>query len=349
MASNMPLDAACLLSLALEGVTYGFSLLMFIGTIWALAYKQRIQDVSRPIIVVAILLFILSTAHMIVNTIRVEDGLVKYRDTFPNGPVAFFADPAQYTYTIKNALYISQTLLGDGVLTAVRLTRKIYRCYIVWQSVLIIIIPSMLWCSVAVSGVAIIYTFSQITSYSGQIYENEHGTPAHWVNAFYASTIATNLSSSALLAYRVWMIERDVSTMRSRKNTMMPIVRVLVDSAILYSMALLTALIIYTRSNNGQLVIQEMLTPIISIAFYMVLIRVAVNRKHSHLSTIGPGMTDATDSSTLQQYSMQPLQFYRSKFTRNDDKAVYGIGIEDPPSTFAAESGKGSLSNLQPN
>lgn len=34
---------------------------MFIGTIWALAYKQRMQDVSRPIIVVAILLLILST------------------------------------------------------------------------------------------------------------------------------------------------------------------------------------------------------------------------------------------------------------------------------------------------
>ncbi|KAG2130164.1 uncharacterized protein EDB93DRAFT_88766 [Suillus bovinus] len=340
MASNMPLDAACLLSLALEGVTYGFSILMFIGTIWALAYKQRIQDVSRPIIVVAILLFILSTAHIVVNIIRVENGLVKYRDTFPGGPVAFFADPSQYTFMIGNTLYILQTLLGDGVL--------IYRCYFVWQSVLIIVVPSMLWCSAAVSGVAIIYTFSQIKSDSGQIYENEHGTPAHWVNALYASTIATNMLSSALLAYRVWMIERDVSTIRSRKNTMMPIVRVLVDSAVLYSMALLTTLITYTRSNNGQLVIYEMVTPIISIAFYMVLIRVAINRKHSHLSTIGPGMTDATDPGTLQ-HPMQPLQFYRSKFTRDDNKAVYGMGIEGGPSMFAAESGKGSLSNLQPN
>ncbi|KAG2129194.1 uncharacterized protein EDB93DRAFT_1332341 [Suillus bovinus] len=338
MASNMPLDAAYLLSLALEAMAYGFSILMFIGSIWALTYKQRIQDVSRTIIVVAILLFILSTAHIVVNIICVEDGLVKYRDTFPGGPVAFFADPSQYTITIKNTLYLLQTLLADGVL--------IYRCYVVWQSVLTIILPSMLWCSVAVTGVGANYKLSHITSDSDKIYDNERGQPAHWGTAFFASAIATNLLSSALLAYRIWMIEHDVSTVRAKKNTMMPIVRVLVDSAALYSVVLLTSLITYARSNNGQLVIYEMVTPIISITFYMVLIRIAINRKHSQLSTIGPGMTDATDPGTMQQYPMRPLQF---KSTRNDNEAAYGIGIEDRPSAFTAESGKGSLSNLQPN
>lgn len=53
--------------------------------------------------------------HMIVDIIRLEDGLVKYRDTFPDGPAAFFADVSQITYVIKNAIYISHTLLGDGV------------------------------------------------------------------------------------------------------------------------------------------------------------------------------------------------------------------------------------------
>ncbi|KAG2122953.1 uncharacterized protein EDB93DRAFT_1244343 [Suillus bovinus] len=310
MASNISLDAACLLSLALEGVAYGFSILMFIGTIWALAYKQRIQDVSRPIIMVAILLFILSTAHMIVNIIRVEDGLVKYRDTFPGGPVAFFADPSQYTFTIGNVLYGLQTLLGDGVL--------IYRCYVVWQSVWVIVVPSMLWCSIVVTGVASNYTFSQIKSDSSQIYQNERVVLVHWVNAFYISTIATNLLSSALLAYRIWNIERAVSGVRVGKNNMMPIARLLVDSAVLYSVALLIALITNALSNDGQLVIQEMLTPIISITFYMILIRVVINRKHSHLSTMGPGMTNATDTGTLQRYPMRPLQFYRSKFTRSN-------------------------------
>ncbi|KAG2051777.1 hypothetical protein BDR06DRAFT_973506 [Suillus hirtellus] len=187
MASNISLDATSLLALVLEGVAYGFSILMFIGAIWALTYKQRMQDVSRPIIVVAILLLILSTVHIVVSVVRVEDGLVKYRNTFPGGPVAFFVDLSQYTFTIKNVLYILQTLVADGVV--------IYRCYVVWRSLLVIVLPGILWCSVAVTGVFATYSFSQVTTDSEQFY-NEHGQPAYWVTAFFASSIATNLLSS---------------------------------------------------------------------------------------------------------------------------------------------------------
>lgn len=52
------------------------------------------------------------------NTIRVEDGLVKYRNTFPGGPVAFFADLTQQTVVIKNVVYVLQTLLADGVVVS---------------------------------------------------------------------------------------------------------------------------------------------------------------------------------------------------------------------------------------
>jgi hypothetical protein len=47
--------------------------------------------------------------------IRADDALIKYRDTFPGGPGAFFADVTQETYVIKYALYVLQTLLADGV------------------------------------------------------------------------------------------------------------------------------------------------------------------------------------------------------------------------------------------
>jgi hypothetical protein len=52
---------------------------------------------------------------MVVDIIRVEYGLVKYRDTYPGGPSAFFADVSQDTYVIKHAFYVMQTLLADGV------------------------------------------------------------------------------------------------------------------------------------------------------------------------------------------------------------------------------------------
>ncbi|KAG1725529.1 hypothetical protein EDB19DRAFT_264139 [Suillus lakei] len=181
-ASGISLDAGTLMSTVLEGILYGFSILLFMGTIWSLTYKQRIQDVNRPIAVVAILLWMLSTAHIIVNIIRVEYAFVKYRSTYPGGPAAFFADVSQQTYVLKHALYVLQTLLADGVV--------IYRCYVVWKSVWIVILPSMLWCSVAVTGVIGLYCASQSTNYSGDIYAQ---VLANWVTAFFALTIATNL------------------------------------------------------------------------------------------------------------------------------------------------------------
>jgi hypothetical protein len=51
---------------------------------------------------------------MVVGIIHVENGLVKYRNTFPGGPVAFFAD-LQEIFVVKNAILVLEILLGDGV------------------------------------------------------------------------------------------------------------------------------------------------------------------------------------------------------------------------------------------
>lgn len=48
--------------------------------------------------------------------------------------------------------------------------------------------------------------------------------------------------------------------------------------------------------------------PIISISFYMVLIRVAINRNHSYLSTVG--MTAEAEQGNLQKHPVEPLQVY---------------------------------------
>lgn len=308
----------------LEGILYGFSVLLFIGTLWSLTYKRHMQDINQPILIVAILLFVLSTAHMVVNIIRAEDGLVRDRDMYPAGPAAYFADVSQQTYVIKHSFYVMQTLLADGVV--------IYRCYVVWQSVWIVVLPIMLWCSVAATGVIALYSVSQASTDSGIFVK----ALAQWVAAFFASTIATNLLSSGLLAYRIWIIQRGVAAVR--RGTVMPIVRVLIDAAILYSAALLTALILFVSGNNGQDAVVDMAMPIMSIAFYMVLIRIALNKKNrSYLSTSisMPGRSASeTEQERLRQYAMKPLQVHVSQFTH-----------QDRPSTCTEEFTKGAPSH----
>ncbi|KAG1753195.1 hypothetical protein EDB19DRAFT_815573 [Suillus lakei] len=329
-AKGIPLDSAAIMSTVLESILYGFSVLMFIGTIWALTYKHHMRDVNRPITAVAVLLLALSTAHMVVDIIRTEDGLVKYRDTFPGGPEAFFAEIAQETFVIKNAIYILQTLLGDGVV--------IYRCYVVWQTVWVIILPSMLWCSVAVTGVYSLYSFSHTNSISGNIFSQ---ATRQWISAFYALTLATNLLSSGFLAYRIWKIERSVANSRTTKITTTSILRVVMDAAILYSIALLCTLIGSVCSNNGSLVMIDVLTPIISIAFYMVIIRIAMGKKdHSRVFTVRGGSASETDRGNLRQYPLKPLQVHISQFTHND--SAYRNGNQERPSTGKEMSVEGA-------
>ena len=55
---------------------------------------------------------------MIFDIIRLEEGLVSQRDTFPGGPQAFFADVTQPIFVSRNSIFVLQTLLGDGVVVS---------------------------------------------------------------------------------------------------------------------------------------------------------------------------------------------------------------------------------------
>ncbi|KAG0709468.1 hypothetical protein DFH29DRAFT_888715 [Suillus ampliporus] len=316
-STGIPLDSAAIISTVLEGILYGFSVLMFIGTMWALSYKRAIRDINRPIAVVAILLLILSTVHLVVDIIRIEDGLVKYGDTFPGGPTSFFQEISQWTFVTKNEIYFLHTLLGDGVV--------IYRCHVVWKSVWVIVLPSILWCGAAVTGFIAPYYASQATG-GKSIYTDETG---QWVTAFFVFTISTNLISSGLLAYRIWAIECETSKIRATKGTTTYIVRVLVDAALMYSAALFSTLILFARSNNGQYVMLDMIVPIISIAFYMVLIRITLKKvTRNHLSTVYGVTISETERTNAQQYPMEPLQIHISQLTHTDS-ASHGAGNQD--------------------
>ncbi|KAG1738242.1 hypothetical protein EDB19DRAFT_907456 [Suillus lakei] len=320
---GITLDTAAVMSTAMEGILYGFSVLMFMGTLWTLTYKRRMKDINRRITVVAILLFILSTAHMVVDIIRLEQGLVTYRDTFPGGPVAFFADSTQPAFLLKNVIYIFQTIIGDGMM--------IYRCYVVWQSTWVIIPPIILLFGFTGCGFCAVYSSSQADSDAGNIFAK---ATAQWITAYYSMTLATNLWASGLLVYRIWMIEHNVSALRATKSITMPIVRIIVDAALLYSATLFTTLVCFVISENGQYILLDMIMPIISIAFYMVLTRIAINnRPHSYLPAIHEGINNETARENTRDYPMKPLQVHISQFTHNYSTLGYGTENRDQSST----------------
>ena len=60
--------------------------------------------------------------HLVIDTIRIMEGLILYRDN-PGGPIAFFSDVSQWTFTSKNFVYVIQSLIGDGVIVSLILVK----------------------------------------------------------------------------------------------------------------------------------------------------------------------------------------------------------------------------------
>ncbi|KAI9573135.1 hypothetical protein HD554DRAFT_1145995 [Boletus coccyginus] len=282
--SGIPLDKAELLAVLLEGLLYGFSLLMFGATIWTLLSQRSIYPVNRKMFTIACLLLLFSTTHFIIDIIRIMQGLILFRDTYPGGPIGYFSDVSQWTFVSKNYVFAAQTLLGDGVV--------LYRCYAVWQSKLIMIVPALLWCATGVTGIGSPYTASQVA-------QNEVfvGSLSQWITSFWALAFATNVLATLLLVFRIWHVDRMNKRLSAshRRSQLRPILHILVDAGLIYSLTLLVALICFVSQSNGQFVMLDLVTPIISITFYMVIIRVGLASRTNRISNIPRGNTSTDD------------------------------------------------------
>ncbi|KAJ7733162.1 hypothetical protein B0H16DRAFT_171379 [Mycena metata] len=252
MIKPLPLDEAGIISTVLEGMLYGFSLLMFMATMYTLIAGRKYGQINFPMVVVACLLLVSSTIHIASDVKRLYSGLVRFRDTYPGGPPAWFANGSDPSFVFKNAIYTFQTALGDGVV--------IYRCYMVWRSIWIIILPIMMWLAVCTTGVGCVYTLSQPAADSGDIFVRRTG---QWITSFYATTLACNLYATALLSYRLWTIDRNVHGSRVGRGLTKPVLTIVLDAGALYSITLIAALSCFVSKSNGQYVVLDMVTPII--------------------------------------------------------------------------------------
>ncbi|KAI0660062.1 hypothetical protein C8Q70DRAFT_1053304 [Cubamyces menziesii] len=263
--SGLPLDLSAVISTTLEGILYGFSIFMFGVTLHILKENSRRagREPNYKMVSLSVALLIGSTAHMIIDFIRACRGLVLKRESYPGGPIAFFTQPSEWTFVAKNAVYTVQTLLGDGIL--------IYRCYVVWQTWIVVAFPILLWFLSAASGVLAVHSVSVLPFGIGTVFLT---SVRRWITAFFASTLATNFSVTILLAYKIWITDRRVA--RMRQDSLLPVVRVIADAGVLYSVTLAAVLGCFVRNSNGQYFILDLICPIISITFYMVIIRIGL-------------------------------------------------------------------------
>ncbi|KAG7446120.1 uncharacterized protein BT62DRAFT_920151 [Guyanagaster necrorhizus] len=268
------IEAAEFIAIIVESVLYGFAALLIFITLWALTHERNDRQRSTVTLVGVCALGILSTLHVIADGIYVYQGFI-----ISKGDHIYFLDSTRFTF--KNSVYYLETLLADGIL--------IYRCYIVWQNALIIAFPILGWIGTVVAGAHTIWSIARETGTINKDAIFVHQTQ-QWVVSFYSIALATNISATSILATKLWIAHRravkyfaTTSTHTSR-SSFYPIILVILECGALYSLALISMLVIYLRQSNAAYLVVDLIGQIIPITFSVILLRAALARyqKYDH-------------------------------------------------------------------
>ncbi|OAX34653.1 hypothetical protein K503DRAFT_698338 [Rhizopogon vinicolor AM-OR11-026] len=212
-------------------------------------------------LIAACLLFLLGTMRVIVDANHVWQGFISSTDVD-----MFFEDVTKNTF--KNALYELETLVGDAIL--------IYRCYVVWGRIQVIIIPIIGWLAVATTGTHAVWSISQLSPTNANIiFQEETG---QWIISFYSVALVTNLISTSILALRLWLLHRRSTGIQMTRSHVYPILLIIIECGALYSMSLVTMLATYLVASNSAYIVIDMIGQIIPITFCLIITRTAMLR-----------------------------------------------------------------------
>jgi hypothetical protein len=98
----------------------------------------------------------------------------------------------------------------------------------------------------------------------------------------------------------------------------MPVLLIIIDAGALYSITLLTALIGFVAKSNSQYIVLDMVTPIISIAFYMVILRVGLAQRPRNESSTLASFRRAPLPPSETSSRIRPMQVQIDQFTEVD-------------------------------
>ncbi|KAI0721426.1 hypothetical protein C8Q72DRAFT_81796 [Fomitopsis betulina] len=284
-------------SIALQSIIYGFSCCMFGITVWVLTVQRGLRG-SHVMLCTAFLLWALPTARLCIDINLTITAFVDHIDEGQLGPQKYlstFSTPVSLT---DNAIYGLQTLIGDAVV--------IYRCYIVWQTYWVIVLPCITWLGGLGSIMYILYMFS-----SGVI-NGQRGT------LIYIFTFVANGSATALLAYKIWTVERDArkTGIKRAHSSLWPVLLVIIESGALYTAILIVALVTAIHALHVEYVINSFIPALISVIFNTIFIRIALARRGAHSGS-------SSDGSPMESAVFAPATFARSE----KDAGVSGVHI----------------------
>lgn len=267
---------ASLLALWLEGTLHGVYTVLFGACIYALLRQRDKQATSTVLTCAVVTMYVIATTHM---------GLVVYRAvlTFVHAGTALsgaegssskVADPLELSQTI---LFIANGLVADCLL--------IFRCSVVWRGrIWVCLFPALLLIVSTASGIWFNVAFAQ-APFKGAGWR-VHVMP--WMTTFVATTLATNVLVTSLIASRVWWITRQSTRNPGHRGASVrrnAALLGIIESGAIYCMAMVVFFVIYKRRLAELDIMCQTLTQIAGMAPTLIVVQVrlglTIDKMHS--------------------------------------------------------------------
>ncbi|KAF5358622.1 hypothetical protein D9758_007659 [Tetrapyrgos nigripes] len=302
---QITLAQAELIGLIVHTCLFGIYIVLFVRTLpFDLGDRSslRFRDTNKVLFTANCLLFALIFAHWVVQIHRSQKAFIKTAgEPLIEGTIdpatAFYAFPADPLNLLKEALYLTQTFVGDCTM--------IYRLWVVYnKNFYITILPIMIMIVYLVSAIAVDIALG-LTKPGEDIFIS---TAGRWAIMVFCTTVATNILTTSLIIYRVYTIQKRVHG--GRGGNVLSVLHIMIESAFLYTSvsvylktrslvktprprnspnfyvpssfhritAILT-LIGYSSKMTWQFITIDMISPIIGISFTLIAVR--VNRHNS--------------------------------------------------------------------
>jgi hypothetical protein len=281
-SNQISLNEAVLVGFILESIGYGIYLILFIGCIYALAFRGRDKRHRGPpvnkIMFGATLLFGCTvTMHWSVWLSRIIQAYSNFL-TVPGGPIVYLANLSNFTYVFQNTITVIEVCVADLIM--------VYRVYVVWGfNKYIVAVPLVLTIANSAFGFVLSNQFATLPA-EPVAEQLALATVGRWIVIGLSVSVAVNLTSCLLIAVKIYSATRiHMQGTRFYGQNLMNMVVIIVESAGIYVAFTIATLILYLVGSNVQFITLLLLSPITGITFSLIIVRVALGVDRKPMTT----------------------------------------------------------------
>ncbi|KAK7036656.1 hypothetical protein VNI00_011589 [Paramarasmius palmivorus] len=267
MIPDLGYNKSMLVALWTETVLYGMNTVLFIMCVYVLVRSgKKGKGLNKPLLVTAIILYTLCTAHVVTDLGRAIAGFINYENS-PGGAMAYYAQLWTWSTILRHAIYATNTAVADALL--------VYRLYIVWNfSVKMAIGPLILLLATTGCAFRAVWGFSNIKQ-GGDTYVADVYT---WGIAGFTLSLLHNLVVTGLIAGRIWWCGSRMSATLGRKHARKydRAMAIIVESGAIYSFCVFVVLVTYATKTNGVYIALNAVAQIMGLNPILIIVRVGL-------------------------------------------------------------------------